>query len=471
MKLIKKQSIRRRLSIILILCTILAVILTAFFVNVIMNDTFNKYVKNLQTQRNRRIVQYFQEIYKKEGHWNKASGEEIMHEAYMSNYCLTLLDKNRKVIWGMDPSDIKSDIKNHVMMQNTKGKGVYTSKTFDIKVSGNSVGYIMIGQYSSVILSQDDIDFKNSINKGIAFSSLISILIVIGVSLMISKQFSSPIKKVSDTSIKLSNGNYDTHLNIDSNIVEINNLISSMNMLSRKLQEQDLLRKRLVSDISHEIRTPLNVLQNNLEAMADGILPITTERLNSLNDEVVRFSRLLDNLNSLRQIEIQDIDLHIDKIDLKELLGSICEDFQTVAKDKNIDINILDNNKSYIIAGDKDKLRQVFINLISNSIKFNKIDGSVWVHLLKNKKNIIVEIRDNGIGIKQEDVPYIFERLYRGDRSRQKIKGKGIGLTIVKRILELHCATIEVESKADVGTNFTIYFNDDEIQKLSNCEK
>lgn len=451
------QSVRRRLSLILIACTIAAAILSALFVNIAMNATFNKYMVDVQNQRNARIVQYFEQVYKKDGKWEKNSGEELMHEAYMSNYCLTLLDADKRVIWGMNPSDIRNN--THMMMSSNAGKGVYTSKTFDIKVNGKLVGYAVVGQYYAVLLSEPDVNFKNSINKGIAVSTLIAILIVAVVSIAVSRQFSRPIKRVSDISVELSKGNYESRSDINSSIIEINNLTESINMLGEKLENQDLLRKRLVSDISHEIRTPLNVLQNNLEAMIDGILPVTSDRLNSLNEEVIRFGELLNNLNSLKRFDAEEMPLNIGTVFLDELVADVCNGFTVAAKEKNVNIDLSFNPDKYMISGDEDKLKQVFINLLSNALKFSKDNGHIWVKLKDDKDKILVQIKDDGIGIKKGDLPYIFERLYRGDKSRQITSGSGIGLTIVKRILNLHSASIDVESKENKGTTFTLYFN------------
>lgn len=451
------QSVRRRLSLILIACTIAAVVLSALFVNIAMNSTFNKYMSNVQNQRYVTIVQYFEQVYKKDGKWTATSGQEMMHEAYMSNYCLTLLDADKNVIWGMNPNDILNG--THMMMGSGAGKGVYNSKTFAINGNGKVVGYIMVGQYYAVLLSEQDINFKNSINEGIAISSLITILIAVAVSLTISKQFSRPIKRVSDTSVELSKGNYEARSNIKSNIIEINTLIESTNMLGEKLNHQDLLRKRLVSDISHEIRTPLNVLQNNFEAMIDGVLPITSDRLNNLNEEVIRFGKLLNNLNSLKQFETEEVPLNISTIFLEDLVTDVCNDFAVIAKEKDVHIDLHFEPKKYMTLGDADKLKQVFFNLMSNAVKFSRINGNIWVSLKENKDKVIVQIKDNGIGIKKDDLPYIFERLYRGDKSRQLTAGSGIGLTMVKKILNFHGASIDVESEENKGTTFSLYFD------------
>ncbi|EHJ01036.1 integral membrane sensor signal transduction histidine kinase [Clostridium sp. DL-VIII] len=453
-----KQSIRKRLSLIIIACSVVAVILSALLVNMTITSTFNSYMENIQTQRNTRLVEYFQQVYKSDGKWTANSGEEMMHEAYMSNYCLTLLDENQKVVWEMNHEDIK--YKNYMTLNGKEETGVYNTNTFNIDVNGKTVGYIIVGQYSPVLFSQEDISFKTQINKSIVFSGILTLAIVAVISLILSKQFSKPIKAVSKTSVSLSKGNYDSRSNVKSDIEEIRNLTESINSLGDKLNSQDLLRKRLISDISHEIRTPLNVLQNNLEAMIDGVIPVTNEKLNNLNDEVIRFGKLLNNLNALKQIESDEIVLKLGLVDIGELLNNVISDFSIAADEKNVKLII---NKeagiNYTVLGDCDKLKQVFINLISNGIKFTNSSGTVWINISSNADSVIIEIKDNGIGIKKEDLPYVFERMYRGDKSRHKIEGSGIGLTLVKKILTLHSATIDVESRENKGTTFTVCIN------------
>lgn len=456
------QTIRKRLSILFFTCSIGAILLITAFVNATINNKFNQYMLDIQDKREERIVSYFQEIYKRDGKWSNNSGSELMHEAYMGNYCLTLLDSNKKPIWGMNPNDIKNT--SHLKSMIANDRGIYTSKRFKIVVNENLVGYVDIGQYSSILLSEEDVNFKTSINKSIIISGLVTLIIIIILSLYFSKQFSSPIKEVANMSVKLSEGNFNAISNTQSNIEELENLRRSVNILAEKLKYQDMLRKRLVSDISHEIRTPLNILQNNLEAMIDGVFPVTEERLNYLNEEVIRFGRLLNNLNTLKEFESESIKLNFERVHLNQLISEICEDFYMAAENKDIKLHYdIESNKNYDITGDKDKLKQVFINLISNALKFTEEHGEVWVNLYTDNKHIIVEVKDNGIGIKREDLAFIFERLYRGDKSRNEIEGSGIGLTIVKNIVQLHSASINVESEEGKGTTFKISFNKSNI--------
>lgn len=452
------QTIRRRLSILFFTCSIAAILLITLFVNLTINNKFNQYMIDIQNKRYERIVSYFEEVYKKQGKWTEYSGVELMHEAYMGNYCLTLMDSNKKTIWGMDPNEIKNNL--HLDTMITKDTGVYNARTFEIKFDGKIVGYVEIGQYSSVLLSEEDVNFKASINKSIIASGILTLVIIITISLYFSKQFSIPIKEVANMSVSLSKGNFNAKSSTESNIEELENLRKSVNILAEKLKHQDNLRKRLVSDISHEIRTPLNILQNNLEAMIDGVFPVTADRLNYLNQEVVRFGRLLNNLNVLKEFESESIKLNFESVFLDEIIDDISKEFYVSAENKKVKLTYkAEPNEKYLITGDKDKLKQVFINLLSNAIKFTGENGTVYVNLSSTDKKFIVEIKDSGIGIKEEDLPFIFERLYRGDKSRQQIEGSGIGLTIVKNILQLHYATIDVKSEEGKGSIFIISFD------------
>jgi len=414
-------------------------------------------MEDIQDKRFTRIVSYFEDAYNNEGKWTNTTGIELMHEAYMGNYCLTLKDENKKVVWGMDPDELQN--RDHLKSMFMQGNGVYNTNSFEIKSHGKIVGYIEIGQYSSVLLSEEDVNFKTSINKSIIASGVLTLIITILLSLYFSKQFSNPIREVANMSEDLSRGNFNTKSSTPSNMEELEKLRGSINILAQKLNYQDTLRKKLVSDISHEIRTPLNVLQNNLEAMIDGVFPVTTERLNNLNEEVIRFGRLIDNLNVLKEFEAESIKLVYEDILLDELITDICHDYYMAAENKNIKLEYyIHPNGKYNITGDKDKLKQVFINLLTNALKFTNENGTVMINLYSDVEKIIVEVSDNGVGIKADDLPFIFERLYRGDKSRSQIEGSGIGLTIVKNIIQLHNANIDVESIEGKGTTVRIYF-------------
>lgn len=452
------NSIRRKLGVTFILSAIITIIFIIIFVNTAVNRQFKTYMNEVQNKRYDRIVTYFEEIYKREMGFDKKSGNELIHEAFMNNYCLTLMDPNKNVVWGMNPDDLTENFSFNNM--HTENEGLYTSQVFEIKNENKVVGYVEIGQYAPILLTEEDSNFIKSINKSIIGSAVVTVAIGVILSIFLAKQFSKPIIEVSEMSTELSQGNFNIKADINTKIKEINDLKINMNMLAERLQSQDLLRKQLVSDISHEIRTPLNVLQNNLEAMVDGVFPVTTDRLIKLNNEVVRFGKLLENLDELKGFESESNKLNFTRVNLELLVLEVFKEFKVSADFKNIILTCsVEQDKEYVLKGDKDKLKQVFINLINNSIKFTESQGEVNIYLKQEDNKILFIIKDNGMGISEEDLPFIFERLYRGDKSRNTIDGKGIGLAIVKSILQNHKAKISVQSSLGKGSTFKIIFN------------
>lgn len=322
--------------------------------------------------------------------------------------------------------------------------------------------------YSSIIseeiISKNDFKevqnlFLKDINNVIIGISLLMIIVVIAMSIFISQKISKPIIVVSKMTDAIKKGGYDQTLQYESYIVEIDNLINSINDLSKELYNMEKLRKELTSDISHELRTPLTSIQTHLEAMIDGIWEPTEERLNSVNEEVIRLGHLVNQLKNLTKFDSEKNKLEISKVDLKQLIKNVIYNNQSFAFEKNIKIEYY---LEEIIANvDKEKISQVIVNLISNAIRYTNCncerEGKIIIRLYREDDFIKISVRDNGIGIPKESLDYIFERFYRVDKSRcRNTGGTGIGLTICKSIIELHNGKIEVKSEINKGSEFII---------------
>lgn len=297
--------------------------------------------------------------------------------------------------------------------------------------------------------------YLRDINNVIIGISLIMIIVVISISIFLSQQISKPIIVVSKMTDSIKKGGYDQTLEYESSIVEIDNLINSINNLSKELYNMENMRKRLTSDISHELRTPLTSIQTHLEAMIDGIWEPSEQRLISVNEEVIRISHLVNQLKNLAKFDSEESKLDISEVDLKQLVKNIIYNNESYALEKNININSsLEDIRAFI---DKEKISQVIINLISNAIRYTNDNGEIFIKLYKVEDFIKISVKDNGIGIPKESVDYIFERFYRVDKSRcRNTGGTGVGLTICKSIIDLHGGNIEVKSELNIGSEFII---------------
>lgn len=301
--------------------------------------------------------------------------------------------------------------------------------------------------------------FIKDIRNMIIGISLLMIIVVISISIFISQKISKPIIVVSKMTDSLKRGGYDQTLEYESSIVEIDNLVNSINDLSKELYNMEKLRKRLTSDISHELRTPLTSIQTHLEAMIDGIWEPTEERLISVNEEVIRISHLVDELKNLAKYDSDKNKLNISEVDLEQLIKNIIYNNESFALEKNIKIEYnLEKIKVHI---DKEKISQVIVNLISNAIRYTNCNcerlGKIIIRLYKEENLIKISVKDNGIGIPKKSLDYIFERFYRVDKSRcRNTGGTGVGLTICKSIINLHNGNIEVKSEVNKGSEFIV---------------
>ena len=301
--------------------------------------------------------------------------------------------------------------------------------------------------------------FIKDIRNMIIGISLLMIIVVISISIFISQKISKPIIVVSKMTDSLKRGGYDQTLEYESSIVEIDNLVNSINDLSKELYNMEKLRKRLTSDISHELRTPLTSIQTHLEAMIDGIWEPTEERLISVNEEVIRISHLVDELKNLAKYDSDKNKLNISEVDLEQLIKNIIYNNESFALEKNIKIEYnLEKIKAHI---DKEKISQVIVNLISNAIRYTNCNcerlGKIIIRLYKEENLIKISVKDNGIGIPKKSLDYIFERFYRVDKSRcRNTGGTGVGLTIFKYIIYIHNGNIEVKSEVNKGSEFIV---------------
>ena len=307
---------------------------------------------------------------------------------------------------------------------------------------------------SEELIKYRDLILKDMKNLIIGIS-LLMIIVVIAVSVFLSQKISKPIIVVSKMTDFIKMGGYDQKLEYESSIVEIDNLINSINELSRELYKMENMRKNLTSDISHELRTPLTSIQTHLEAMIDGIWEPSKERLNSVNEEVIRLSHLVNQLKNLAKFDSYDDKLNLKSENLTQLIKNIIYNNESYALDKNIRIKYeLEDVNANI---DKEKISQVIINLISNAIRYTNLNGEILIKLYKKSDFIKIIVKDNGIGIPEESLDYIFERFYRVDKSRcRNTGGTGVGLTICKSIVDLHKGKIEVKSKLNEGSEFII---------------
>ena len=333
--------------------------------------------------------------------------------------------------------------------------GAYTEKRFNLKRDGVKLGSVWLGYYGPFYYSENDQNFLNDLNKVLSVIGILSFVFSVGAGWLIANKISEPLKKVTERTRRIAEGEYVERVNLVTHTVELDDLSLSVDHLAQSLETQLALKKRLASAYSHELRTPLAILQSNVEAMIDGLWEPSVERLESLLAEIRRLSRLVSEMDNLVEIKEVNKELEKNEADISQMTDDILGSFEAHIREKQLHV---EHERGPCIAFvHRDKFKQLIVNLISNAVKYTHQGGSIVIKTCTQDNRAFFSISDDGIGISKDDLPHIFDYLYRADKSRARdTGGNGIGLSVVKAIVESHNGSIDVNSNEGEGTTFTI---------------
>lgn len=271
-------------------------------------------------------------------------------------------------------------------------------------------------------------------------------------------RFGKPLGDIFSAIDSVSEGNLKVRVK-ESNSDMFSELIKRFNKMVEELERADQQRRNLTSDIAHELRTPLHIIQGNLEGIIDGVYPPTSEHINNTLDETRLLARLVEDLQTLSLAEAGQLPLHPTRFLLADLTADLTTSFSAQAKSQGVDLTIHNADAEQTISADYDRLNQVLSNLISNALRHTPTGGKISIEtesMTGGERSARIKITDTGLGIASEDLPFIFDRFWRGDKSRTNRSNSGLGLAISKQLILAHKGTIDVESEVGKGTTFTI---------------
>lgn len=447
-----------------ILVAVISVLAIFLLSNLGMNYFFNNYIYQATLKSDQKIIRFIENSYQVDNGFSTAGLTGLLQLADAEEAEIKLTDYSGRQILNTLSSG------NMHMHRGGMGRRLFfvglaakddTGLVFQeylLQSEGVPIGNIEIGRKISLIASAEARDFFRTMNIVFLAALLLSLLLALVISRYVTGKFLRPLLAVKKNIESLAVEEKGRLEPVVSNTREIFDLVQATEELSRTLDKQEKLRKRLTSDIAHELRTPLAILQSHLEALIDGVWEATPQRLSYCNDELIRLTRLINDLNELSGIESDKIQLNITDVNLSVLLESTLENYRPMLMEKEI---VIEDKveKNIWIRGDADRLSQVIVNILSNSYKYSRKNDKITVSLKVENKNAVIEISDTGIGIEAKDIPHIFERFYRGDLSRSRGSGgAGIGLTIAKALVEAHQGSLKIESEPSRGTIATISF-------------
>ncbi len=329
-----------------------------------------------------------------------------------------------------------------------------------ITVDERTVGYVRIWTYADEpLLTRADSQFLASTYLALAFAAGAAIVFAWILGVWMSRSIARPIDRITTTARDIRNGNLAARTGL-TGTDELGELGATFDEMAAKLETDLRTEHRLTSDVAHELRTPLMSIIVNVEAMQDGVLPADNEHLELVAGEVRRLSRLVDAMLRLSRIENGTTPVNAEVTDIVGLARTIVANQEQLFADQGLTLRFrLDAPRPQVFADvDRDLMRQVVVNLLSNAMRYTSEGGNVVVAVGQDKDDVLISVTDTGMGIEQEDLERIFARFWRSDASRERDSGGlGVGLALVREIVARHGGFVSVESEVGRGSTFTIH--------------
>ena len=318
--------------------------------------------------------------------------------------------------------------------------------------------------YAFVNTSIEPIDDAiNTLKNQLIIVTIIVLILSFVISYFISRRISRPIVKINKAAKNLADGNFDVVFDVDENILELNELSTTLNNTRDELEKTDELRRDLMANVSHDLKTPLTMIKAYAEMSQDlhvGNNQKQKEDMDIIVNEVDRLTLLVNDILDLSRVQSEIDTLKYSSFDIAELIKDILKRYNVLIEKENYNF-IFNGPKSLVVNADKRKIEQVIYNLINNAINYTGSDNKVIINLINKDDYVLVEIVDTGKGISSKDLPYIWDKYYKNKKKHKRdLVGTGLGLAIVKNILKMHGYNYGVKSIKNKGTTF--YF---EIKK------
>lgn len=324
------------------------------------------------------------------------------------------------------------------------------------------MGRPMMGHMMSAQSLEADLytNFQSAVRESLALATLVGVVIAVLASLFMSQQIVSPLRHLLYATRRIAAGHYSERVPAPEAPAgdELTELAQSFNRMAESLERAETLRRDLVANVAHELRTPLTSIKGYLEGLLDEVIPAAPETFERLHREVNRLEHLIDDLLELNRVEAGVYELHRQPVSMQELVRSTMERLDLQFREKGVHlVNQVPADLPRVLV-DVGRMGQVLMNLLGNALRYTPAGGTVTISAIQEKNYVLIRIADTGIGIAPEDLPHIFERFYRADRSRARSSGgSGIGLTIAKLLAEAHGGFIWAESAGlGKGSTFTL---------------
>ncbi len=451
-----KRSLRTQMLIQYAALVIICMLIIPAVISRLLDWQFRNFAEARLDDDRQEVVLLLQGLYERTNSWDAVrAGASLSDAMRWPVIGITVYDSDGAVVRGLSRG----------MKMRGGAKGPHSMKHMMADVRCRMVDEpivvdgVNVGKVSFTCLPFNDSregEFLRQFNRHLYIAVAFMLVLSALVAFFMADRISRPVLNAAKRAHLISGGKYRIDDSMSSDITEIQTLIESMNRLGVALETQEELRKRLMSDIAHELRNPVTIIKSHLEAFEDGVWEPTPERIRLTVGEIDRLSKLISEVGSLYSIEGTENSISLASVNMSEEMARLALSFDPMFANKSV---VLEKEIEHGIEAVADiaKMRQAAANLLSNALRYTDSGGHVLFSLKSCSGSLEILVRDNGIGIAKSDLPNIFERFYRADKSRARASGgMGIGLAIAKAIVEAHGGNIRVESSEGEGSAFTM---------------
>lgn len=323
-----------------------------------------------------------------------------------------------------------------------------------IRLDGQQIGTILVTNLEQT--SAQNEQFLQQVNRAILLAVLAASVAALLLGGLLTWTMIRPLRQLTQAAEAIREGRLDQRVNVQAGD-EIGDLAAAFNQMSDRLARAERLRRQMTADIAHELRTPLSVIQGNVEALQDGVFPLTADSLEPIRAKTGLITRLVEDLRQLTLAETGQLPLDKTPTDLAALVQRTLADFQAVAESKQISLQTNSAPGLPLVDVDPQRIEQVLVNLLSNALRHTPVGGRIRVDVRREGSHIRLAVNDNGPGLSAEEAANVFERFYRVDQGRTREEnggGSGLGLAVARSIVEAHGGQIGVDSAPGQGAAF-----------------
>lgn len=433
------HEIRVRLLILLLRAFLIVLFLSFSFFTIVAGYFLTSSPNPFHAQ----VANALEGYYLGHGNWN---GVETVFDSTraLNSLNTVLLDSDQRIILDRRP-DAGSTI-------GSRYEFGQRDLIINLNVSGKHVGYLVITAYSLATR----LGFARAILYPIGLISFILAMFMAVISILLVRRFVNPLADVIFAAREVANGNLSTRIPMKGP-QDLRSLSESFNEMASSLERSDRERREMLADIAHELRTPLSVIRGRLEGIVDGIYPENGPQISMTLEQTYLLQRLVDDLRLLTLAETRQLQFDKRDVNLGDVVERVLDIFSAEVEEKNISLSFPQRNGDLSAFVDPQRVEQVLSNLIGNSLRYVPQGGQVWVTAEGNIDDVCIAVNDNGTGIPDEDLPYIFDRFWRKEKSRARaLGGSGLGLAIAKQLVEAQGGTIKARNLPDGGLQVEI---------------